>query len=240
MTAKMTTYFKKSWITPTLIFALLQLIILIIGLCWDPGSPMDFSILFLYLASPLAAFMCSLTAGLKISRLKWITPILLGILSLPVPYFTFHTTGMMYVFLTLTPAVIGLITGVILKHLSSTASHKSSPGDHIKTLIIILVFLLIQIAATKSYRYVMSAGLDMIALLFMYISPVSACICSFLSAQKPTALKWFTPFFFTAISMIIPVRVFHTSLVFYGLPVFIMGTAGLLTGWLNSSDINMK
>lgn len=77
----------------------------------SPGDEMGYSILNFYLLLPLTALICSLLLGLRSHWMKWLAPVLFGLLGWLLPWAVFHATDAMFLMLTFVPALIGLLTG---------------------------------------------------------------------------------------------------------------------------------
>lgn len=94
------------------VFCVVAVFILIQGIFFlNPGDAMGYSLLDFYLILPITAFVCSIIAGKEETPLKWILPILFGIIGFLLPGIVFQSYDMVAVFFALLPSIVGTLIG---------------------------------------------------------------------------------------------------------------------------------
>lgn len=119
--------FRKHTITVAAIsvFILVAIYILVYGMFFlQPGDEMGYSILCFYLGLPFTAFVCSIVAGVRESRIKWFLPLIFGVIGAILPFAIFQSMDMICVFFALIPSIIGLVIGVVVGVIVKKTKHK--------------------------------------------------------------------------------------------------------------------
>lgn len=94
-------------------FITVAVIMLIWGLFFlEPGDEMGYCLLNFYFFLPLTAFICSLISGKRESKVKWLLPVVFGVIGGILPYAIFHSMDMIFIFFAFIPSVLGLIIGL--------------------------------------------------------------------------------------------------------------------------------
>lgn len=81
------------------------------------GDEMGYSILSFYLIMPFTSFVMSLIMGMKNVYMKWLFPVIFGILGFAIPLMVFGSFDWISLFFSFIPAMSGMGVGVLVQRL---------------------------------------------------------------------------------------------------------------------------
>lgn len=96
------------------VFLTIAAVILVEGVFFMPhGQEMGYTIFYLYLLLPSVSLVCTCMLGRHKTKLKWLAPVVFGIVGMILPYTVFHTFDLIALWFAFIPSLVGLAIGLL-------------------------------------------------------------------------------------------------------------------------------